>query len=324
MRALRFARTGSLENLGVETMDRPVPRAGEVLVRVQAAAINPSDVKNVLGKMELTTVPRTPGRDFAGVVEQGPSEWIGRPVFGTGGDLGFRRDGSHAEYLAVPVEAVLVRPDGLGPEQAAAMGLGYMTAWAAVVDAAGLRAGETILITGVTGTVGGAAARIARWRGARVIGTIRKAGEQAAIPDLPVDQYINLADGPLPESVMSATAGQGVQVVFDVVGGPLFEPCLRCLGHRGRHVAIASTGDGRVSFNLVDFYHREGRIYGVDTLKLDFAASAAVLRGMMPGVEQGLFKPPDFETVTLDRAALAYGHINDGTARKKQVIVFPS
>ncbi|WP_373926543.1 alcohol dehydrogenase catalytic domain-containing protein [Paludisphaera borealis] len=78
-------------------MDRPVPQAGEVLVRVQAAAINPSDVKNVLGKMGMTTVPRTPGRDFAGVVEQGPPEWIGRPVFGTGGDLGFRRDGSHAE-----------------------------------------------------------------------------------------------------------------------------------------------------------------------------------------------------------------------------------
>ncbi len=147
MRALRFARTGSLENLGMESIDPPVPEAGEVSVRVQAAAINPSDVKNVLGKMGLTTVPRTPGRDFAGVVEQGPSEWFGRPVFGTGGDLGFRRDGSHGEYLVVPVEAVLVRSDGVGPEQAAALGLGYMTAWAAVVDAAGLRAGETILRT---------------------------------------------------------------------------------------------------------------------------------------------------------------------------------
>jgi NADPH2:quinone reductase len=324
VKALRFARTGSLENLGVETVDPPVPRAGEFLIRIQAAAINPSDVKNVLGKMRLTTVPRTPGRDFSGVVEQGPSEWIGRPVFGTGGDLGFRRDGSHAEYLVVPVEAVLVRPEGLGPEQAAAIALGYMTAWAAVVDAAGLRAGETILITGVTGAVGGAAARIARWKGARVIGTIRRTREQDAIPDLPVDQYINLEDGTLPESLMSATAGQGVQVVLDVVGGPLFEACLQCLAHGGRHVAIASTGDGRVSFDLVDFYHREGRIFGVDTLKFDFAASAAVLRGMMPAVEQGLFQPPDFETVTLDRAVEAYGHIKDGTARKKQVIVFPS
>src|SRR5271156_6059794 len=115
MRALRFARTGSLENLSVEGRDPPVPRAGEVLVRVQAAAINPSDVKNVLGKMGPTTVPRNPGRDLAGVFGHGPAEWIGRPVFGTGVDLGFRRDGSHAEYLAVPVEAVLVRPEGLGP-----------------------------------------------------------------------------------------------------------------------------------------------------------------------------------------------------------------
>ena len=182
MRALRFARTGSLENLGVESIDPPVPGAGEVLVRVQAAAINPSDVKNVLGKMGMTSVPRTPGRDFAGVVEQGPPEWIGRPVFGTGGDLGFRRDGSHAEYLAVPVEAVLVRPDVLGPEQAAALGLAYMTAWAAVVDAAGLRAGEPILITGVTGAVGGAAARIARWRARGSSVRSAKPGSRAPSP----------------------------------------------------------------------------------------------------------------------------------------------
>src|SRR3954452_12005913 len=153
MRALRFARTSSLDNLDVATIDRPVPLAGEVLVRVQAAAINPSDVENVLGKFDLTTVPRTPGREFAGVVEQGPSEWMGRPVFGTGADLGFRRDGSHAEYVTVPVEAVQVRPERLGPKQAAALGLPYMTAWAAVVDAAGLAAGETVLITGVTGAV---------------------------------------------------------------------------------------------------------------------------------------------------------------------------
>jgi NADPH2:quinone reductase len=99
---------------------------------------------------------------------------------------------------------------------------------------------------------------------------------------------------------------------------------VRCLAHRGRHVAIASTGDGRVGFNLTDFYHREGRIYGVDTLKLGFAASAAVLRGMIFGIEEVRFKPPDFETVTLDRAALAYVHLGDGTTRKKQVIVFPS
>ena len=100
MRALRFENTGSLDRLAVAEVDRPKVQPGEVLVRVRAAAINPSDVKNVLGKMAMTTVPRTPGRDFAGVVEDGPPELVGREVFGTGGDLGFRRDGSHAEFLA--------------------------------------------------------------------------------------------------------------------------------------------------------------------------------------------------------------------------------
>ncbi|WP_193378499.1 quinone oxidoreductase family protein, partial [Singulisphaera acidiphila] len=116
MRALCFDNTGSLDCLTFAEVERPKPQPGEVLVRVRAAAINPSDVKNVLGKMAMTTVPRTPGRDFAGMVEDGPPEWVGREVFGTGGDLGFRRDGSHAEYLVVPAEAVLVRPDGLAPE----------------------------------------------------------------------------------------------------------------------------------------------------------------------------------------------------------------
>jgi hypothetical protein len=166
MRALRFARAGSIDNLSMDIIDRPVPGPGEALVRVQAAAINPSDVKNVLGKMPMTTVPRTPGRDFAGVVEQGPSTLIGRPVFGSGGDLGFRRDGSHAEYLTVPVEAILVRPKALSPEQAAAIGLPYLTASAAIL-AAGLQSGETILITGATGAVGSAAARIASWKRTR-------------------------------------------------------------------------------------------------------------------------------------------------------------
>jgi NADPH:quinone reductase len=324
MRALRFARTGSIENLRVETIDRPIPGPGEVLVRVQAAAINPSDVKNVLGRMALTTVPRTPGRDFAGVVEEGPSSLIGRPVFGTGGDLGFRRDGSHAEYVAVPVEAVLIRPRALSPEQAAAIGLPYLTASAAI-RAAGLQSGETILITGVAGAVGSAAARIASWKGARVIGTVQNSAQRDAIWDLPVDHYVDLSTASLPTTVLSATAGHRVNAALDVVGGPLFEPCLQCLAHRGRLVAIGSVGDGRVSFNLTDFYHSEGRIFGVDTLKFDFAESGDVLREIIPGVEQGLFKPPALETVTLDQAVDVYRKIGDGrSVTKKEVIAFPS
>jgi len=99
MRALRFHQTGSLDNLRIEAVSPPEPGASEVLVEVKAAAINPSDVKGVLGKMHETTLPRIPGRDFAGLVVAGPAELVGQSVYGSGGNLGFGRDGSHAGLL---------------------------------------------------------------------------------------------------------------------------------------------------------------------------------------------------------------------------------
>jgi NADPH2:quinone reductase len=252
MKALQFDKIGSLDNLKI--VDTPDPRlaSGEALVQIKAAAINPSDVKNVLGKMHETSVPRIPGRDFAGVVLEGPSEWINRKVFGSGGNLGFGRDGTHAEFVSVPVPALNPLPKNLTFEQAAAMGVAYLTAWAAVVSTARIQAGETILITGTTGAVGGAAAKIARKFGARVIGTARKSTDIPGLSTSVVSRWLALDAGDLPSAVFAATAGRGVDVVFDVVGGPMFEPCLKSLALRGRHIAIASNPDPRVSLNLGD------------------------------------------------------------------------
>jgi NADPH:quinone reductase len=161
MRALKFDQPGSLDDLHMEEVPLPTAAAGEVLVEVKAAAINPSDIKNVQGKMDETTVPRIPGRDFAGVIVKGPDQLLGRLVFGSGGNLGFGRDGSHAEYLTIPAAAVLPLPSNLSFEQAAGIGVAYITAWAALVSAAQIQAGETALILGATGAVGSAAARIA-------------------------------------------------------------------------------------------------------------------------------------------------------------------
>src|SRR5262249_12797801 len=167
---------------------RPTPGHGEVLVRVRAAAVNPSDIKNVLGGFAQTTVPRTPGRDFAGVVEAGPPEWAGREAFGTGGGLGFTRAGSRAEVLAVRVEGVVENPARLSFEEAAAVGVGYMTAWSALVAAGQLRSGETVLILGVTGAVGSAGAAIALSLGARLIGTVRRGAEAGGASGLGGDR----------------------------------------------------------------------------------------------------------------------------------------
>src|ERR1700747_2400119 len=107
MQALKFYQTGSLDDLRIEEVPLPTPGPGEVLVQVKAAAVNPSDIKNVQGKRHETTVPRIPGRDFAGTIVNGPGELLGQSVFGSGGNLGFGRDGSHAGFGGVSANAVI-------------------------------------------------------------------------------------------------------------------------------------------------------------------------------------------------------------------------
>src|SRR5260370_41323053 len=122
MQALRFHELGSFDKLKVETLPDSQPKPDELVVRIRAASLNPSDAKNVLGRTEGTTLPRTPGRDFAGVVVNGPRQMIGMEVWGTGGDVGFARDGAYAELLVVPVDGLRPKPRNLSFEEAAAAG----------------------------------------------------------------------------------------------------------------------------------------------------------------------------------------------------------
>ena len=322
MKGLFFQATGSLANLTVEELPMPAPKGGEVLVQVVAAAINPSDVKNVLGKMSQTTLPRGPGRDFAGRVVSEDSNWRGKSVFGTGGDLGFGRDGSHAEFMAVPIEALVEIPPEFNDENAASIGVIYLTAFAAIVPTGEVKSGETVLVTGTTGAVGSAAATIAHLKGARVLGTVRSRAELGRRTDLSFVEWIDLESRPLPESVKELTGDKGADLILDVVGGPLFQPCLESLAQRGRQIAIASAGNPQVTFNLVDFYHKEARLIGVDTLKLSFSESAEILKALLPGFKAGVFTLPSVETVSLDGALHAYQAIDQGTSKKKVVIRF--
>lgn len=106
-------------------------------------------------------------------------------------------------------------------------------------------------------------------------------------------------------------------MVFDVVGGPLFVPCLKSLAHRGRQVAIASTGDGQVTFNLRDFYHREARLFGLDSLALGFEECREILAAVVPSIASGAFRVPEFDVVPFAAALAAY---KDTKPRNKPVI----
>jgi NADPH:quinone reductase len=320
MRALRFEKTGSLDALTIQDIPIPIPAPGDVLIQVKAAAINPSDVKNVLGKMHETTLPRTPGRDFSGIVTDGPADLIGKSVFGSGGNLGFGRDGSHAEFLTLPAIAAVPLPPNVTFQQAAGIGVAYMTAWTALVKVAQILPGETLLITGTTGSVGTIAARIAHHFGVKVFGTVRNAASLGRAGDLPVESWINLETSPLPAAIRAATAGRGVDVVFDLLGGPIFEQCLQSLASRGRQVAIASS-DPRVTFNLIDFYHNQSQLLGVDSLKISFDEAAEIFHSLSPGLQSGEFPLPKVETYPLDQAPQLYHEIANSTLKGKPVLI---
>jgi NADPH:quinone reductase len=316
MRALRFAEFGPPSVLRIEEVAIPEPREGETLVQVKAAAINPSDVADVAGRFKSTTLPRTPGRDFAGVVVKGKRH-EGEEVWGSAPKLGIDRDGSHAEYVVAPAETLSPKPKSLSIAQAAAIGVPYITAWASVVSAAQIQPGETILIVGAAGAVGQAAAQIANWKQARVIGADVTSD---AIPG--AQPVVDTSTEDLRERVLEPTAGKGVHVVFDTVGGPMFELALRSLRKGGRQVAISSCGEPRVSFNLIDFYHNSSRLLGVDSYGLTARQVGEIAAELHRGFETGALKPPAIEIVPFEKAVDAYSRMTARLAKAKLVLDF--
>jgi NADPH2:quinone reductase len=263
--------------------------ANEVLIEIKAAAVNPSDVKAATGLMPYAVFPRTSGRDYAGVVIDGPAGTVGREVFGSSGDLGIRRDGTHATHLAVEAEATVEKPKGISWEQAAGIGVPFVTAMEGFRRAGIPKQGETVLIMGVTGKVGQAAVQIATWHGARVIGVVRKAEAYQGHSNAAVE-VVDASATDIPTRVRELTDGKGADIIFNTVGDPYFQAAHKSLALRGRQILIAAI-DRIVQFNILEFYRGQHTYVGVDTLGLSSIASGAVLRELAPGFASGHLKP---------------------------------
>jgi len=312
MHGLRFSEYGDPSKLALVELPDPSFGPETAVVRIVAASVNPSDVKNVAGHMDGTTLPRVPGRDFSGVVEAGPSEWLGTEVWGTGGELGFSVDGTHAERVAFPISGLVRKPRNLGHEVTSAIGVTFLVAWLGLVTYANAQAGETVVVVGAGGGVGGAVIQIAKARGCRVIGVDRGAAPPPPAGPM-LDEFLD-AERDFSTDVRRLTRDRGAPVVFDSVGGVLFERSLQSVAHRGRLVEISATGKRRVDFDLIDFYHNETRLLGADTRKLDAVESGEILAALVPGFESGLYLPPTIaETQPLAKAVAAYRSVERGT-----------
>jgi NADPH2:quinone reductase len=311
-----------------ETQERPVPKAGECLIEVKAAAVNPSDVKALLGLMPHAVWPRTPGRDYAGVVIDGASEMIGREVWGSGGELGIRRDGTHARYLVVSADSVQEKPANLTMQQAASVGVPFVTAFEGLQRAGGVKPGDVVLVLAANGKVGQAATQLALRAGARVFGAQRGKADTGAGAGADADTKANpsssherltLIDSTtqdIAEVVRAATDGHGADIVFNTVGSPYFAQGNQAMAILGRQIFIA-TVERPVPFDIFTFYRGRHTYVGIDSLALSSVEGAQILAQLKPDFENGSLAPFPISAdaiFPLERAVEAYRQVLKGSS----------
>ena len=191
--------------------------------------------------MPYAVFPRTPGRDFAGVVVDGPADLIGKEVFGSSGDLGIRRDGTHATHLVVEAAAVVEKPASLiAWRRPPGSACPSSPRWKASAAPACRKPGETVLVLGVNGKVGQAATQIATWRGARVIGVVRRTEPYRGPCHRPVSRSSTPRPTDVAARVRELTGGKGADIVYNTVGEPYYEAGTASLAKLGRQIFIAA------------------------------------------------------------------------------------
>ena len=245
MRALRIgALAPDYAGCAVEDLSVPLPGPGEVLVRIRAASIGFPDLLMTRGEYQAKpALPFTPGGDMAGDVvalgEGAAGVAVGDAVVATG--LG----GAFAQYAVYPAPVLRAKPPRLSYEQAAAFGSAYLTAYVALVRRARLDPGEWVLVHGAAGGVGLAAVDLAKAMGARVIAASASDAKLAAIAaDYAPDAVVNSAPG-FRDTVKAITGG-GADVIYDPVGGDVFDESTRCIAFDGRLLVIGFTS-GRIA-----------------------------------------------------------------------------
>jgi len=283
MKAIVLRSFGGPESFELSDVPKPVPLAGQVLVRVQATSINPLDYQVRRGDYsDLVPLPAITGHDVSGVVEAvGP----GVTAFAPGDEVWytpqiFDGSGSYAEYHVAAENIIAKKPASLSHLEAASLSLVGGTAWEALCVRAALGAGESILIHGGAGGVGHIAIQLAKALGARVFTTVRPANFEF-VRSLGADGLIDYKQEDYVDAIRRETGGRGVDVVFDTIGGNTLSRSPDTLAQLGRVVTIVDTAEPQ---NLLQAWGKNASFHFVFTRqnrgKLD-ELSALVERGQL-------------------------------------------
>jgi NADPH2:quinone reductase len=292
LKAIVFAGSGGNDVVRLEERPDPAPGAEDVVVCVRYAGLNPADVAQRAGHYPAPpgSPPDIPGLEVAGAVEScGERVTAWRPgdrVFGLVGGGGL------ADRVLVHERCITAVPDVLDEQGAAAVPEAFITAHDAVYTQAGLRPGETLLVHGAGGGVGGAAVQIGLFAGARVLGTVRADGARAAVSAAgaePID------DADFTQAVLETTDGRGADVILELVGAPHFPANFDALAAKGRVVVVGVGAGHEVALSLRALMQKRASIRGTvlraRPLEEKAAAVRAFEREVVPGLAGGRLRP---------------------------------
>ncbi len=301
MKAIRVHEYGGPEKLRYEDVPQPEPGAGQVLVRVHAASVNPVDYKIGTGKYRPPSLPWIPGGDFSGVVEA-----LGAGVRGVSkGDAVYGDSptgGAYAEFVVAPTEMIAPKPRKLSHIEAASVPIAGQTAWQGLFEHAQLQAGQTVLIHGAAGGVGTFAVQLAHWKSARVLAT---AGAENIeyVRTLGADQVIDYKATPF-ESV-----AKNVDVVLDLIGGETQVRSFAVLKPGGYLIATSQPPP-----------EAEAARHKVHALMMYMQAATADLKQLADLLDTGTIKTVLTRTYPLAQAREAWKQIMSGHTRGKLVL----
>lgn len=322
MKALLCKEFGPPESLVLEEVPSPTAGAGEVVVSIKAASVNFPDVLIIQNKYQFKPpLPFSPGSELAGLVKEvGPGVTNVKP-----GDkvIAFTAYGAFAEEVKTEAVRLLPMPEGMSYAEAASFVLTYGTTDHALRDRAQMKSGETLLVLGAAGGVGVAAIEIGKALGARVIACASSADKLAVCRQHGADETINYASEDLRERIKALTAGKGVDVIYDAVGGPYTEPAFRSIAWRGRHLVIGfAAGDiPKLPLNLALL--KGACVVGVfwgDFTRREPQAFAESARQLARWYREGKLKPHVSATFPLANAAEAMNLLASRKAKGKVVI----
>lgn len=309
---------GPAENLKAQTIARPQPGPGQILIKVEAAGVNRPDLAQRIGAYPPPPgAPETLGLEVAGEVLVGAGRWkAGDKVCALLGG------GGYAEYAVVDARHALPIPPGLSALEAAALPETVFTVFANVFEHGALKAGETLMVHGATSGIGTTAIQMAKAAGAKVIATGRGAGKAAEALKLGADVSVDVTTQDFAEV---AKAEGGVDVILDMVGGDYFAKGLDALKTGGRIVFIAAQGGGEVALPIFRLMMKRAVVTG-STLRPRDAdekarLAAAVEQTVWPWIAAGQLKPQIDKTFPLVEAGAAHAYLEGGAHVGKVMLI---